>query len=195
MNNWNRLTPGSNETEKTETKTNETLVIAANRNPTALTPAKLAKVSTPLLAERAIFMEWLSTVRAERQPQTQNELAALLGVSPITLSRWKHGAEFLTEFIRRVRLRYADRLPGIVSAVGDRAEVGDVPAAKLFFDFLGVSRTMELEAKTETEISLVQFEQLAKEASESWEPPSWAVPTAEGSVAGDELENKGDAGT
>ncbi len=155
-------------TEKVVTA--QTAMVPADNKPDKLVVPGQA---LPLLAEREVFMEWLSTVRGERQPATQTELAGLLSVHVTTLSRWKHERGFLAELIRRVRAKYADRLPEIIAAVGARGEMGDVPAARLFLDFLGMSKRLEIEGEVQHTITL---EQALKEAGESWEPPTCAVP-------------------
>jgi hypothetical protein len=178
MRSWQRQKTDEEVTEQSATEPLSTkgfveeqsqIVPVADKSDKLVVPGQ----AIPLLGERELFMEWLATVRSERQPATQGELARLLGVHVTTLSRWKHEPGFIRELIRRVRTKYADRLPGIISAVAARGEMGDVPAGRLFLDFLGMSKRLEIEGEVHQTITL---EQALKENGENLEPPSWVNP-------------------
>jgi hypothetical protein len=83
------------------------------------------------------YQAWLAMPAARREPQTESALAARLAVSAATLRAWRHQDGFWDEVARLTQLQLRDRLPAILAAIADRAEDGDIPAARLILDTLG----------------------------------------------------------
>jgi hypothetical protein len=167
MNSWRRQKTDEKETAQSATQPLATKSFVEEQTSIVPAPVNTGKdlvLSQPkanshglaLVAEKECFLEWLSTCRAERRPQTQSELAEMLQVNVCTLSKWKRSPGFLAELVKRVRAKYADRLPGVIVSVASRAELGDIPASRLFLDFLGMSRRLEAAGEIEHTITLAQ---------------------------------------
>jgi hypothetical protein len=83
------------------------------------------------------FLEWLCTIKDDRQPRLQKDLAAELGVNPMTLSTWRNeDAEFLAEWTKRYRKtigspeRMQHVLDQLYATATDRTDPRQVAAAK-----------------------------------------------------------------
>lgn len=49
------------------------------------------------------FLDWLCTIKEERDPPTQRELAEKLGANEVTLQNWKKDGDFLAAWERQYR--------------------------------------------------------------------------------------------
>lgn len=125
---------------------------------------------------KEIFLNWLCTDRIDRQPPTHSELARLLGIQLATLVQWKKSPEFTIEIVKRLRMRYSDRLAGVIDDLSWRAEKGDIRAMDLFLHFLNFNP--QSESKTGTETTYEEFAKLVRDSTDDWEPPTWAVELA-----------------
>src|SRR5262252_7770832 len=82
------------------------------------------------------FLEWLCTIKEDRDPSTQKELAEQLDVSPTTLTAWRNDAEFLEEWHRRYRKTVGSPermqlvLERLFETATDRTDPRQVAAAK-----------------------------------------------------------------
>lgn len=92
------------------------------------------------------FIGWLMTVKAEREPRTQSDLARELGCDPTILSAYKRDPDFLEAWNTRYLRTIGD--PGskmeIMSTLMQTATDADDPkhvqAAKAFFEIEGSLR-------------------------------------------------------
>jgi hypothetical protein len=86
------------------------------------------------------FIEWLCTVRDERDPRTQTELATELGVSSQTLGNWKANPDFLAawEYHYRKTSGSPEKQQAVLEALWstavDRTDPRQVPAARAFLE-------------------------------------------------------------
>jgi len=85
------------------------------------------------------YIGWLATPRSDRNPATEEELAELLQVDPLTLRYWRKLPGFRDEIIRLVRSLTGDRLPDALARLEDMAVDGSVQHLKLYLDLLGVN--------------------------------------------------------
>ena len=80
-----------------------------------------------LTDEQKIFARWLSLPKSQRQPRTQELLAAELNVNGMTLSRWKKLPAVQDE-VDRTHIRYLkDRMGELYEALVDHAVNGKHP--------------------------------------------------------------------
>lgn len=87
------------------------------------------------------FMQWLALPSEWRDPGTQQELAAVLGVNEVTLSKWKRKEGFMDEVRTIARTYLRDDLPEIYGAIGKRAKSGDYQMARLALELVGDLQT------------------------------------------------------
>lgn len=86
------------------------------------------------------FIEWLTTIRDQRDPRTQTELATELGVSPATLGLWKKDSDFLAawEYQYRRTTGSPERQQAVLDALHetaiDRTDPRQVPAARAYLE-------------------------------------------------------------
>ena len=101
------------------------------------------------------FIAWLLTPKSERNPETMNELAEVLGVTRRTLTNWKVDKDFMEawerEYLRTIgnperKQTIMDTLFGTAS---DRDDPKHVQAAKTYMEIEGSLRP----AKTEITVS------------------------------------------
>jgi len=82
------------------------------------------------------FLEWLCTIKEDRDPPTQGELAIQLGISPGTLTNWKDDPEFLNAWEHKYRKTVGSPermqlvLERLFETATDRSDPRQVPAAK-----------------------------------------------------------------
>ena len=86
------------------------------------------------------FIEWLCTIRDERDPRTQTELATQLGVSSQTLGLWKNNPDFLAawEYQYRKTTGSPEKQQAVLEALHataiDRTDPRQVPAARAYLE-------------------------------------------------------------
>ena len=80
------------------------------------------------------FAEWLAIPKKQRQPKTQKELAALLGVCPDTLTRWKSDPEVRALVDHHLRDRLEKELPDVFQVIIDKAKDGSYQYVKLILE-------------------------------------------------------------
>lgn len=82
------------------------------------------------------FIDWL--VDPGRVPATQKEWAALHGVNPDTVSRWKRNTDFVREWEGRARELNVgvERTQAVVNALFGAATAGDTKAASLYLQYI-----------------------------------------------------------
>jgi len=83
------------------------------------------------------IQRWLALPSVERKPNTQEELAVLIGVNPATLSRWKQLAGFMGEVKRLIRDELADDIADIYGALRKEAKGGSFQHIKLALELTG----------------------------------------------------------
>ena len=82
------------------------------------------------------FLEWLCTIKEDRDPPYQKDLALELGVHAKTLSDWRNEPEFLEEWNRRYRRTVGSPermqlvLERLFETATDRTDPRQVQAAK-----------------------------------------------------------------
>ena len=79
-------------------------------------------------ARQRHVIEWLALPRRSREPSTQEELAAEIGVTAQTISQWKRLPGFQQAVLQRARRALGYRLPDILGKLGDLAEGGSLGA-------------------------------------------------------------------
>jgi len=86
------------------------------------------------------FIEWLCTVRDERDPRTQAELATELGISVGTLKNWKRDPDFLVAWEHQYRQTSGspEKQQAVLEALHataiDRTDPRQVPAARAYLE-------------------------------------------------------------
>ena len=96
--------------------------------------------------EQDRFILWLLTLRDEREPATQRDLAAELGVDQNTLSVWKRDPEFLTAwnsaYLRTISNpgKKMEIMSTLMNTATDPDDPKHVQAAKAFFEIEGSLR-------------------------------------------------------
>ena len=116
---------------------NLTLVVSStSQNTPKQNKVKNAELSILLRDEdtppKSRFMLWLSTPASERVPQTQKQLAKILDVSNVTLSKWKAEPGFSHEVLADVRRRELAFASGVLEKLRERALDGDLKAIELY---------------------------------------------------------------
>lgn len=101
--------------------------------------------------KQARFIEWLCTVKRDRQPATQDELARVLRVTPAKLTRWKKDPEFLraweTHYLSTIGSpeRKQPLLDALHRTGSDPDDPHHVAAAKAYMDIVDGLRPQQLE--------------------------------------------------
>jgi len=108
-----------------------------------------------LSANKLRLVEWLTLTKFERMPATQEALAVEIGVSPITVSRWKNDPMVQDEVKRRVRQELATERGNIYGALIREASKGSFQHIKLALEILGDIGTTQPAWKIEI-VNLVQ---------------------------------------
>jgi len=97
------------------------------------------------------FLEWLTTIVADRQPPTQAELADEIGASRTTLTQWKNDPDFLAEWERRYRKTVGSPekaqavLNTLFETATDRTDPRLVPAARAYLEAIDVVKPKKLD--------------------------------------------------
>lgn len=84
-----------------------------------------------LSANKQTFIDWLATPEFARNIKTQRELAKNLGVSEVTLSRWKKDNE-IVQFVakRKKEIAGVELLPKVIDALAVRATKVNIEGQK-----------------------------------------------------------------
>lgn len=83
------------------------------------------------------FVVWTALPGPLREPQTQKDLAVVLGVPEATLSDWKKREGFWEEVMKNVKDWARDKTPNVVMGLYRRAvKTGDAKAATLWIKWL-----------------------------------------------------------
>ena len=85
-------------------------------------------------ANQLKFQEWLATPRLERSPPTQIDVAEVIGVTNVTLSRWKALPGFEEAVVQKARDAMQSRLPDVYGALTREAEKGSYQHIKLIME-------------------------------------------------------------
>lgn len=93
------------------------------------------KTSFDDIATREKFKLWLATPSWERTPKTQQELAQVLQVHPVTLSKWKD-RKFIEEVIFLVQSEARKYTVDIIHSIAQKASQGSVPHARLYLEYI-----------------------------------------------------------
>lgn len=93
------------------------------------------KLSVDDIATREKFKLWLATPSWERTPKTQQELAQILQVHPVTLSKWKD-RKFIEEVILLVQSEARKYTVDVVHSIAQKATQGSVPHARLYLEYV-----------------------------------------------------------
>lgn len=84
---------------------------------------------------REQYKLWLATPSWERVPKTQQELAHVLQVHPVTLSKWKD-RKFIEEVICLVQNEARKYTVDIIHSIAQKASQGSVPHARLYLEYI-----------------------------------------------------------
>lgn len=82
------------------------------------------------------YQAWLAAPCVHRDPPTEMALAERMGVPVAVLRSWRQRDGFWDEVARLAEVQLRQRLPVILNTLADRAEDGDVAAARLILDAL-----------------------------------------------------------
>jgi len=137
--------------------------------------------------EKQSFLLWLATPTWMRKPRTRVELARTLHVHPVTLSRWAHEEEFLTELRRFVKRALQDRYADVVTALCDKASSGDVAAIKTYLEFIcaeAAPARIEVNAMGNTQINIAEA---VRETEQVDALPGWLIEKARAKAAAGEV--------
>lgn len=75
-----------------------------------------------LSSNKKVFVDWLATPEFAREIKTQRKLADKLGVSEVTLSRWKKDQEISQVVVKRKKeMARVDLIPRVIDALTIRA--------------------------------------------------------------------------
>jgi len=78
-------------------------------------------------ADQLRFIEWLAHPKAEKQPKTQKQFAALIEVSEKTLCDWKKLDGFMEAVVQRSRDLVKDHIADTIGALVRGAKKGSIP--------------------------------------------------------------------
>lgn len=110
------------------------------------------------------FLEWLCTIKEDRDPPLQKDLAEELSVSPNTLVTWRNDPDFLEEWHRRYRKTVGSPermqlvLERLFETATDRTDPRQVAAAKEY------RMAVEGVAPTRFELNVTNARDLSDEA-------------------------------
>ena len=91
------------------------------------------------LPEFIHFIKWYATPRQFRNPETQKELAELIGVNQDTLTDWKRHPQFQLIVMRRINQWIVERVPDVIGSLYNRAaSEGKAGEVKAFLQLAGV---------------------------------------------------------
>lgn len=113
------------------------------------------KNAKKLSANKQRLVEWLALTKFNRVPATQEAFAAEIGVSPITVSRWKNDPMVQDELKRRVRQELASERGNFYGALIREATKGSIQHIKLALEILGDIGSSQPQWKVEI-VNLVQ---------------------------------------
>jgi hypothetical protein len=126
------------------------------------------------------LLEWLCTPPGERDPSTQIGLAAVLGVSPTTLTDWKADRGFIEAWEQRYRKvvgspeKAQEVINKLHETATDRTDPRQVPAARAYLEAIDaikpkkvdVTVTRSTKDLSDDELMTILAERAAKELEE-----------------------------
>ncbi|MDE1925415.1 MAG: hypothetical protein KGH79_04555 [Patescibacteria group bacterium] len=105
-------------------------------------------VGVNLQAEFVKFAIWFGTPRSMRDPKTQREFAATIGISEDTLTDWKRRPEFAPLVWRAMREWIAERVPDVLEGLYDKAcTKGNAKEVEMFLKIAGMDIKSEKKNK------------------------------------------------
>lgn len=87
-------------------------------------------------ANQIRFIYWLATPKDLRTPATQGEFAEEIGVTYVTVSRWKAKPDLTNEVNRVARAELGKDLPEVYGTLRKLAIKGSFPHMKLYLELL-----------------------------------------------------------
>lgn len=87
--------------------------------------------------EQLQVQRWLAMPTKLRQPRTQKQLAAQLGISEEVICRWKHLPGWSDAVSEIIRVWLFDDLPDVLKELVRQAKKGSVSHQRLFLEVLG----------------------------------------------------------
>ena len=128
------------------------------------------------LAERAVLAVWLATPRVLRDVKSQQELAAILGVSETSMSLWKREPEFKKLFDSALIAGLREEISEVVQAGIAEAKAGNVQAMRFVFEVYGdkFSQPEHGNVNVATQVNVNLSDPFAEEQVKEEELPTWA---------------------
>ena len=116
------------------------------------------------------FVNWIATPTPLREPKTQRELGVKIGITEVTLSRWKLTPEYGSDVMLRVRYKMRDDTANVWAALRNKIfEKGDAAEVKLFLEWahdwmsgIKVKHSGEIEISADEK----EIEEIAKRVAE-----------------------------
>lgn len=102
-----------------------------------------------------LFLEWLVTVPAERDPEKQSEFAEQHGIPIGYLGDWKRDPDFLIEWERRYRKKVGSPekqqqvLEALHATATDRTDPRQVPAARAYLEAIDAIKPKKVDVTFE----------------------------------------------
>lgn len=84
------------------------------------------------------FMEWLATSSFDREPITQQALAAELKVHEVTLCKWRKLPGFMDEVHRLITASLGDAYHDVMHSFKEEAKKGSYQHQRTYFEMMGV---------------------------------------------------------
>lgn len=98
----------------------------------------MASETSDFTTKQRQLIEWLATPKQKREPTTEAEFAKQLGVTDRTFRTWKQKPG-LWQAVADATIKAAGRrLPEVMDSIASEAENGNVSAARLYVDVLGL---------------------------------------------------------
>lgn len=114
---------------------------------------------------------WMAIPRKERLPETQDQLAKQLKVSPDSISDWKKRDDFW-KLVSEHRQRWVkDEISDVVAGLIKRAKHGSAPEVKLFLQFAGEFTEVSRRELTGPDGGPIKMQTLADLVVEAAQPP------------------------
>lgn len=103
-----------------------------------------------------LFLDWLVTVPAEREPEKQSDFAEQHGIPTTYLGDWKRDPDFLVEWERRYRKKVGSPekqqavLEALHQTATDRTDPRQVPAARAYLEAIDAIKPKKMDVTIET---------------------------------------------
>jgi hypothetical protein len=92
----------------------------------------------PTVEPKDKLLAWLAVPSEERVPKTQSELAKIIGVSFVTVSRWKNEPGFFDRIPEQSRRKMLEFVPDALAAARDLAVKKDLAAIRFCLELAGM---------------------------------------------------------